>query len=170
MFYAKAFDCVDHNKLWKILKYERGQLSRLPCWTDHHRSLPRHLEVTATDCGGPGPTHWAQRGLLHPQDAATATRAHQGSAVGQTAGSGWRLWVQTLLCLPCLLGTRHSSVSRAQRRPWRRGAFSAERPCGEPRSASALERGSGDVRFPADALGTCPPGALIPSHQSDKDC
>ena len=28
--YAKAFDCVDHNKLWKILK-EMGILNNLTC-------------------------------------------------------------------------------------------------------------------------------------------
>ena len=28
--YAKAFDCVDHNKLWKILK-EMGILDNLTC-------------------------------------------------------------------------------------------------------------------------------------------
>ena len=28
--YAKAFDCVDHNKLWKILK-DIGILDRLTC-------------------------------------------------------------------------------------------------------------------------------------------
>ena len=28
--YAKAFDCVDHNKLWKILK-EKGTPDHLPC-------------------------------------------------------------------------------------------------------------------------------------------
>ena len=28
--YAKAFDCVDHNKLWKILK-EMGILEQLTC-------------------------------------------------------------------------------------------------------------------------------------------
>ena len=28
--YAKAFDCVDHNKLWKILK-EMGILDDLTC-------------------------------------------------------------------------------------------------------------------------------------------
>ena len=28
--YAKAFDCVDHNKLWKILK-EMGTLHHLTC-------------------------------------------------------------------------------------------------------------------------------------------
>ena len=30
MDYAKAFDCVDHNKLWKILK-EMGILDHLTC-------------------------------------------------------------------------------------------------------------------------------------------
>ena len=29
-YYAKAFDCVDHNKLWKILK-EMGVSGHLPC-------------------------------------------------------------------------------------------------------------------------------------------
>ena len=29
--YAKAFDCVDHNKLWKILK-EMGILDHLTCF------------------------------------------------------------------------------------------------------------------------------------------
>ena len=28
--YAKAFDCIDHNKLWKILK-EMGILDQLTC-------------------------------------------------------------------------------------------------------------------------------------------
>ena len=28
--YAKAFDCVDHNKLWKILE-ERGKPDHLTC-------------------------------------------------------------------------------------------------------------------------------------------
>ena len=29
IYYAKAFDCVDHNKLWKVLK-EMGMNTRLP--------------------------------------------------------------------------------------------------------------------------------------------
>ena len=29
--YTKAFDCVDHNKLWKILK-EMGIPDHLTCW------------------------------------------------------------------------------------------------------------------------------------------
>ena len=50
--YAKAFDCVDHNKLWKILK-EMGIPDHLTCllrnlyagdeatnWTWNHRLLP----------------------------------------------------------------------------------------------------------------------------------
>ena len=44
--YAKAFDCVDHNKLWKILK-ETGIPEHLTC-------LPRNLyidqEVTVRTC------------------------------------------------------------------------------------------------------------------------
>ena len=33
--YTKVFDCVDHNKIWKILK-EMGMLDNLPCL---HRNL-----------------------------------------------------------------------------------------------------------------------------------
>ena len=54
--YAKAFDCVDHNKLWKILK-EVG----IP---DHLTSLLRNLyagqEVAVRT--GHGPTDWFQIG------------------------------------------------------------------------------------------------------------
>ena len=52
--YAKAFDCVDHNKLWKIL-----QEMRTP---DHLTCLLRNLyagqEVTIRT--GDGPTDWFQ--------------------------------------------------------------------------------------------------------------
>ena len=54
--YAKAFDCVDHNKLWKILK-ETGIPDHLPC-------LLRHLYAgqEATVRTGHGTTHWFQIG------------------------------------------------------------------------------------------------------------
>lgn len=84
-------------------------------------------------------------------------------ASGLHRGTDCRLRVEALGPNPALparlLGSHHSSVSRAPRRPWGCGAVGAERPCGEPRSVSASEGGLGDVRFPADALGTCPPGA-----------
>ena len=41
--YAKAFDCVDHNKLWKILK-EMGIPDHLTC---HLRNLYAGQEATA---------------------------------------------------------------------------------------------------------------------------
>ena len=52
--YAKAFDCVDHNKLWKILK-EMG----IP---DHLTSLLRNLYAgqEATVRTGQGTTDWFQ--------------------------------------------------------------------------------------------------------------
>ena len=52
--YAKAFDCVDHNKLWKILK-EMG----IP---DHLTSLLRNLYAgqEATVRTGHGTTDWFQ--------------------------------------------------------------------------------------------------------------
>ena len=54
--YAKAFDCVDHNKLWKILK-EMG----IP---DHLTCLLRHLyaDQEATVRTGHGTTDWFQIG------------------------------------------------------------------------------------------------------------
>ena len=54
--YAKAFDCVDHNKLWKILK-ETG----IP---DHLTCLLRNLYAgqEATDRTGYGTTDWFQIG------------------------------------------------------------------------------------------------------------
>ena len=52
--YAKAFDCVDHNKLWKILQ-EMG----IP---DHLICLLRNLYAgqKATVRTGHGTTHWFQ--------------------------------------------------------------------------------------------------------------
>ena len=54
--YAKAFDCVDHNKLWKILQ-EMG----IP---DHLTCLLRNLYIgqEATVRTGHGTTHWIQIG------------------------------------------------------------------------------------------------------------
>ena len=54
--YAKAFDCVDHNKLWKILK-EMG----IP---DHMTCLLRNLYAgqEATVRTGHGTTDWLQIG------------------------------------------------------------------------------------------------------------
>ena len=53
---AKAFDCVDHNKLWKILK-EMGI-------TDHLTCLLRNLHAgqEATVRTGHGTTDWFQIG------------------------------------------------------------------------------------------------------------
>ena len=54
--YVKAFDCVDHNKLWKILK-EMG----IP---DHLNCLLRNLYAgqAATVRTGHGTTDWFQIG------------------------------------------------------------------------------------------------------------
>ena len=52
--YAKAFDCVDHNKLWKILK-EMGIRDHLTCLL---RNLYAGQEATVrTGCGT---TDWFQ--------------------------------------------------------------------------------------------------------------
>ena len=54
--YAKAFDCVDHNKLWKILK-EMGILDHLTCLL---RNLYTGQEATVRT--GHGPEDWFQIG------------------------------------------------------------------------------------------------------------
>ena len=56
--YAKAFDCMDHNKLWKILK-EMGI-------TDHLTCLLRNLYAgqEATVKTGHGTTDWLQIGKV----------------------------------------------------------------------------------------------------------
>ena len=54
--YAKAFDCVDHNKLWKILK-EMGIPDHLTCL---FRNLCAGQEATVRT--GHGTTDWFQIG------------------------------------------------------------------------------------------------------------
>ena len=54
--YAKAFDCVDHNKLWKILK-EIGMPDHLTCLL---RNLYAGQEAAVTT--GHGTTDWFQIG------------------------------------------------------------------------------------------------------------
>ena len=54
--YAKAFDCVDHNKLWKILK-EMGIPEHLTCLL---RNLYAGQEATVKT--GHGTTDWLQIG------------------------------------------------------------------------------------------------------------
>ena len=54
--YAKAFDCVDHNKLWKILK-EMGIPAHLTCLL---RNLYAGQEATVRT--GHGTTDWFQIG------------------------------------------------------------------------------------------------------------
>ena len=59
--YAKAFDCVDHNKLWKILK-EMGIPDHLTCLL---RNLYAGQEGTIRT--GHGTTDWFQIGKGVPQ-------------------------------------------------------------------------------------------------------
>jgi len=54
--YAKAFDCVDHNKLWKILQ-EMGLLDHLTCLL---RNLYASQETTVQT--GHGTMDWFQIG------------------------------------------------------------------------------------------------------------
>ena len=60
--YAKAFDCVNHNKLWKILK-EMGILVHLTCFL---RNLCAGQEATVRT--GHGTTDWFQIGKGVCQD------------------------------------------------------------------------------------------------------
>ena len=61
--YAKAFDCVDHNKLWKILK-EMGIPDRLTCLL---KNLYAGQEATVRT--GHGTTDWFQIGKGVCQDS-----------------------------------------------------------------------------------------------------
>ena len=54
--YAKAFDCVDHNKLWKILK-EMGIADHLTCFLRN-----QYAGQEATVRTGHGTTDWFQIG------------------------------------------------------------------------------------------------------------
>ena len=54
--YAKAFECVDHNKLWKILR-EMGKQEHLTCLL---RNLYAGQEATVRT--GHGTTDWIQTG------------------------------------------------------------------------------------------------------------
>ena len=58
--YAKAFDCVDHNKLWKILK-EMGIADHLTCLL---RNPCAGQEPTVRT--GLGTTDWFQIGYRRP--------------------------------------------------------------------------------------------------------
>ena len=60
--YAKAFDCVDHNKLWKILK-EMGIPDYLTCLL---KDLYAGQEATVRT--GHGTTDWFQIGKRGRQD------------------------------------------------------------------------------------------------------
>ena len=53
--FAKAFDCMDHNKLWKILQ-EMGILDHLTCFLGN---LYAGLEATVRT--GHGTTDWFQK-------------------------------------------------------------------------------------------------------------
>ena len=54
--YAKAFECVHHNKLWKILQ-EMGIPDHLPCLLGN-----LHASQEATDRTGHGTIYWFQIG------------------------------------------------------------------------------------------------------------
>ena len=54
--YAKAFDCVDHNKLWKILQ-EMGIPDQLTCLLTN-----LYVDQEATARTGHGATNWFQIG------------------------------------------------------------------------------------------------------------
>ena len=70
--YAKAFDCMDHNKLWKILK-EIG----IP---DHLTSILRNLYAgqEATVRTGHGTTDWFQIGKGVPKGVPNRKRFQKG--------------------------------------------------------------------------------------------
>ena len=51
--YAKVFDCVDHNKLWKILKRWEYQTTWLASWETYIQVRKQQLEVDMEQQTGP---------------------------------------------------------------------------------------------------------------------
>ena len=43
--YAKAFDCVDHNKMWKILKEMKYKTTRSASWETYMQVRKQQLEL-----------------------------------------------------------------------------------------------------------------------------
>ena len=100
--YAKAFDCVDHNKLWKILK-EMGIPDRLTCLL---RNLYAGQEATVRT--GHGTTDWFQIGkrihqgcILSPclfnDTADVGNLISVSSAFPKTSLNIWKFIVHVLL-------------------------------------------------------------------------
>ena len=88
--YAKAFDCVDHNKLWKILK-EMGIPNHLTCLL---RNLYAGQEPTVRT--GHGTTDWFQigKGVRQGSLYAPSTYRHPAYLTSMQSTSwetlGWR--------------------------------------------------------------------------------
>ena len=78
--YAKAFDCVDHNKLWKILQ-EMG----IP---DHMTCLLRNAGQEATVRTGHGTTDWFQIGKGVHQGCILSPCLDEAQAGIKIAGRG----------------------------------------------------------------------------------
>ena len=49
--YAKAFDCVDHNKLWKILKRWEYQTTLPASWQTYMQVRKQQLELEMEQTG-----------------------------------------------------------------------------------------------------------------------
>ena len=82
--YAKAFDCVHHNKLWKILK-EMGILDHLTCLL---RNLYAGQEATVRI--GHGTTDWFQIGKGVRQGCILSPCLFNFYAEYITRNAGWR--------------------------------------------------------------------------------
>ena len=81
--YAKAFDCVDHNKLWKILK-EMGIPEHLTCLL---RNLYAGQEATVRT--GHGTTDWFQIGKGVHQDCILSPAYLTGMQSTSCEMPGW---------------------------------------------------------------------------------
>ena len=72
MDYAKAFDCVDHNKLWKILK-EMGIPDHLTCLL---RNLYGGQEATVRTGHGKKKKNWTWNNRLVPNRKRSTSRLY----------------------------------------------------------------------------------------------
>lgn len=121
---------------------------------DIWRSRPR-------TAGTPGP-HTGLGGLLHPQGATTATRGRQGSAVDERRARGGGCGSKPHSACPVYWAPITEEALEARGGRCREAAWRTT-------FCVCLEGGSGDMRLPADALGTPPrehPQAVCREHPS----
>ena len=66
IYYAKAFDCVDHDKLWKILKSWVYQTTLLSSWEIYMQVKKQQLELDMERTGSKLGKEYVKAVYWHP--------------------------------------------------------------------------------------------------------